>query len=180
MLVDPKDLMDAKDFWKNEDEIGKLAGKYIRDLKKKKVYDFHNVNPEVYDMKAGQDIKGKKDVKREGKKKGDVEVDNEMLEQKQAGLEVSKPGAIRSPLENIQGEMGSGMPKFARGPEIEIGLIKDVEDLKHILAQENIHVDYKVLQAAIILPKDMDSKSAVYPGISDMLVKNPNAEVKKK
>jgi hypothetical protein len=30
--------------------------------------------------------------------------------------------------------MGKGMPNFARGPEIEIASIKDVEDLKHILA----------------------------------------------
>ena len=42
-------------------------------------------------------------------------------------------------------EMGKGMPNFARGPEIEIASIKDVEDLKHILAQSNVHVDFSVL-----------------------------------
>ena len=65
--------------------------------------------------------------------------------------------------------MGKGMPNFARGPEIEIASIKDVEDLKHILAQSSIHVDFQVLQRAIIMPKDLDTTGAVYPGISDML-----------
>ena len=83
-------------------------------------------------------------------------------------------------MENIQIEMGKGMPNFARGPEIEIASIKDVEDLKHILANANIHVDYKVLQNAIIMPKDLDSRSASYPGIQEMLPKNPNPEVNKK
>ena len=73
------------------------------------------------------------------------------------------------------------MPNFARGPEVEIASIKDVEDLKHILAQANIHCDFQVLQNAIIMPKDLDSTGAVYPGITDMLQKNPNAvPVKKK
>jgi hypothetical protein len=49
-------------------------------------------------------------------------------------LAVNKQSALKSALDNIQGEMGSAMPQFARGPEIEIGSIKDVEDLKHILA----------------------------------------------
>ena len=71
------------------------------------------------------------------------------------------------------------MPNFARGPEIEIASIKDVEDLKHILAQSNVHVDYSILQHAIIMPKDLDSTGAVYPNISDMLQKNPNAVPKK-
>ena len=53
MLVDPKDLQEAKDFWKTEDEITKLAGKYIRELKTRKVYDFHQINPEAYDLRAG-------------------------------------------------------------------------------------------------------------------------------
>ena len=32
MLVDPKDLQDAKEFWKLEDDISKLALKYIKEL----------------------------------------------------------------------------------------------------------------------------------------------------
>jgi len=53
MLVDPKDLQDAKEFWKLEDDISKLALKYIKELQTKKVYDFHKIKPEAYDMKAG-------------------------------------------------------------------------------------------------------------------------------
>ena len=41
MLVDPKDLQDAKEFWKTEDDITKLAMKYVKSLKERKVYDFH-------------------------------------------------------------------------------------------------------------------------------------------
>ena len=52
MLVDPKDLADAKDFWKSEEDITKLARKYMTDLKKRKVYDFHDVNPEAYNLKG--------------------------------------------------------------------------------------------------------------------------------
>jgi hypothetical protein len=65
--------------------------------------------------------------------------------------------------------MGKGMPNFARGPEVEIASTKDVEELKHILAQNNVHINYQVLQNAIILPKDLDSANAVYPSVSNML-----------
>ena len=41
MLVDPKDLQEAKDFWKTEEEITKTATGYIRELRDRKVYDFH-------------------------------------------------------------------------------------------------------------------------------------------
>lgn len=71
------------------------------------------------------------------------------------------------------------MPNFARGPEVEIASVKDVEDLKHQLAQQNIHLDYKVLQRAVIMPKDLDTTGAVYPNVADLLQKNPNAVPKK-
>ena len=76
--------------------------------------------------------------------------------------------------------MGKGMPNFSRGPEVEIASIKDVEDLKHQLAQQNLHVDFKVLQRAIIMPKDLDTMFAQYPGVSDLLLPNPEAMLKKK
>ena len=45
MLVDPKDLQGATAFWKTEDELTKLARKYMIGLRKKKAYDFHEINP---------------------------------------------------------------------------------------------------------------------------------------
>jgi hypothetical protein len=112
MLVDPNDLQDAKEFWKNEEEITKVAAQYIRGLKRQKVYDFHDINPQAYDLRAGMDGKGKKNIKREkgvkkgggegggegGKKekKGDDDEEDmaKVLEQKQAGLAVNKQSAL--------------------------------------------------------------------------------------
>ena len=151
------------------------------------------------------DGKGKKNVKREkgvkggkgggkggddegggggGKKKGGGDDDPDdmakVLEQKQAGLAVNKQSALQTALEHISIEMGKGMPNFSRGPEIEIASIKDVEDLKHLLAQRQIHVDFKVLQRAIIMPKDLDTTGKSYPSCADRLVKDPNADEKNK
>jgi hypothetical protein len=93
---------------------------------------------------------------------------------------VNKQSALQTALEHISIEMGKGMPNFSRGPEIEIASIKDVEDLKHLLAQRQIHVDFKVLQRAIIMPKDLDTTGKVYPGVADRLLHDPNAGEKKK
>lgn len=126
------------------------------------MYDFHNIAPEEYNLKAG-DAGGKggkvgKKAKGSGggkaaakaggggdddddkkkKKKGDGDEGDDVskiLEQKQAGLAVNKQSALQTALEHIQIEMGRGMPNFARGPEVEIASVKDVEDLKHQLAQ---------------------------------------------
>lgn len=172
MLVDPNDLAGATNFWKQEDELTKVARGFIKELRTRKVYDFHEISPEEYNLKAGDAAgKGGKAAKKskgsgggkaakvdragggEGdddkkkKKKGDEEGDDvtKILEQKQAGLAVNKQSALQTALEHIQIEMGRGMPNFARGPEVEIASVKDVEDLKHQLAQQNIHLDYKVL-----------------------------------
>jgi hypothetical protein len=67
MLVDPKDLADAKDFWKQEEDITRTASNYIKELKNRKVYDFHAIKPQAYDLRAGKDQKNKKVIKREGK-----------------------------------------------------------------------------------------------------------------
>ena len=72
------------------------------------------------------------------------------------------------------------MPNFSRGPEIEIASIKDVEDLKHLLAQRQIHVDFKVLQRAIIMPKDLDTTGKNYPKVEDRLIKDGDGEAKGK
>jgi len=53
MLVDPNDLAGATNFWKTEDELTKVAREFIRKLRKQKVYDFHNIAPEEYNLKAG-------------------------------------------------------------------------------------------------------------------------------
>jgi len=61
------------------------------------------------------------------------------------------------------------MPRFARGPETELANVKELEDLKQMLAKKHIHIDPSVLQRAIIMPKDLNSTEAVYPGIEAML-----------
>ena len=62
---------------------------------------------------------------------------------------------------------------MSRGPELELSTIKDVEDLKHTLAQAMIHVPQDVLRRAIILPKDMDTTNGKYATPADLLPKNP-------
>jgi hypothetical protein len=65
------------------------------------------------------------------------------------------------------------MPVMSRGPELELSTIKDVEDLKHVLAQHMIHVPNDVLRRAIILPKDIDTTGGKYATPKDLLPKNP-------
>lgn len=43
---------------------------------------------------------------------------------------------------------------FSRGPETEISFRKEVEELMHELSNKQINVSNKVLQRAIVLPKD--------------------------
>ena len=65
------------------------------------------------------------------------------------------------------------MPVMSRGPELELQTIKDVEDLKHTLALNLIHVPNDVLRRAIILPKDIDNSEGWYASPKDTLPKNP-------
>lgn len=53
MLVDPNDLAGATNFWKTEDELTKVARGFIKELRTRKVYDFHDISPEEYNLKAG-------------------------------------------------------------------------------------------------------------------------------
>jgi hypothetical protein len=71
MLVDPRDLQGATAFWKNEEDITKLAKKYMAGLRKRKAYDFHDINPEAYDLRADKNMDvGKAPAKSKGGKKG--------------------------------------------------------------------------------------------------------------
>ena len=68
--------------------------------------------------------------------------------------------------------MGHSMPVMTRGPEIELSTLKDVEDLKHVLAQHAINLPNNVLKRAIILPKDVDSSTLKYPKDGEQLDHN--------
>jgi len=65
------------------------------------------------------------------------------------------------------------MPVMSRGPELELSTIRDVEDLKHTLAQAMIHIPNDVLRRAIVMPKDIDTSDGKYPTPLDLLYKNP-------
>lgn len=75
-------------------------------------------------------------------------------------------------VQNIAMEMGHSMPVMTRGPEIELSTVKDVEDLKHVLAQQQINIPNHILRRAIILPKDVDSNALKYPKDGDQLDHN--------
>ena len=80
---------------------------------------------------------------------------------------------LQSAVEQTALELGKAMPVMSRGPELELSTIKDVEDLKHTLAQAMIHVPNDVLRRAIILPKDIDTSNGRYASPRDLLPKNP-------
>jgi len=128
MLVDPKDLQGATAFWKNEDEITRKAKQYVIGLKKRQCYDFHDIRPEAYDLKAGKgagDL-GKPGGKSKGIKKADTgggggdggedapapeapkaipgfENDDTaaLLKAKASGLAVNKQSALATAMEHI-------------------------------------------------------------------------------
>lgn len=83
---------------------------------------------------------------------------------------------LQSAVEQTALELGKEMPVMTRGPELELSTIKDVEDLKHTLAQHNIHVANDVLRRAIVLPKDLDTANTRYATPFDLLPKNPNKD----
>ena len=84
---------------------------------------------------------------------------------------------MQSAVEQTALELGKAMPVMSRGPELELSTIKDVEDLKHALAQAMIHVPNEVLRRAIILPKDMDTSNGRYATPKDLLPKNPATDI---
>jgi len=86
--------------------------------------------------------------------------------------EGNKIASTQTAVEHIAMELGHNMPVMTRGPEIELSTVKDVEDLKHVLAQHQINIPNHVLRRAIILPKDVDSSSLKYPKDGDGLSHN--------
>ena len=183
---------------------------HLRELKRIKVYDFHKITPQTYDLKIigdpsgknkttgerlddGEEKKKKKDKaevtkgkapkKGKGGKKDDSESD-EPLNDKfdpsrkrkgKLGLKTdgnNKVNSVQTAVEHIALEMGHSMPVMTRGPEIELSTVKDVEDLKHVLAQHQINVPNDILRRAIILPKDVDSSAQKYPKDGESLDRN--------
>lgn len=65
------------------------------------------------------------------------------------------------------------MPSFTRGNETEISYRKEVEDLMKVLSKSQINVPNKVLQRAIVIPKDPDGTNTTYPKVKDLLMHNP-------
>lgn len=92
---------------------------------------------------------------------------------KEGSVAIKKASMLQTAVEHAALEMGNSMPVMSRGPEIELSTIKDVEDLKHTLAQNQINLPNQVLRRAIILPKDMDTTAGRYATPNDTLPKNP-------
>ena len=68
------------------------------------------------------------------------------------------------------------MPSFARGPEIEITTMREVEVLKHVLAKIKIHIPTKSLERGIVMPRDLDNYHPTLPKVGDHLMQNPFKE----
>ena len=47
-------LSNDLNFWKQENEINMEAQKFVRQMKKLRPYDYFNMKPDVYDMRAQQ------------------------------------------------------------------------------------------------------------------------------
>lgn len=92
---------------------------------------------------------------------------------KEGSIAIKKASMLQTAVEHAALEMGNSMPVMSRGPEIELSTIKDVEDLKHTLAQSQINLPNQVLRRAIILPKDMDTTAGQYATPYETLPKNP-------
>ena len=92
---------------------------------------------------------------------------------KEGSVAIKKASMLQTAVEHAALEMGNSMPVMSRGPEIELSTLKDVEDLKHTLAQNQINLPNQVLRRAIILPKDMDTTAGRYATPADTLPKNP-------
>ena len=92
---------------------------------------------------------------------------------KEGSVAIKKASMLQTAVEHAALEMGNSMPVMSRGPEIELSTIKDVEDLKHTLAQNQINLPNEVLRRAIILPKDMDTTAGKYATPKDTLPRDP-------
>ena len=61
-------------------------------------------------------------------------------------------------------------PLMSRGPEIEQILKEEAENVKKCLAQRNINIPIRIIERAIVLPKDIDPSEKDYPHIKDLLL----------
>lgn len=95
---------------------------------------------------------------------------------KEGAPRLKKQSMLQSAVEQTALELGKSMPVMSRGPELELSTIKDVEDLKHTLAQAMIHVPQDVLRRAIVLPKDIDTSNGKYATPKDLLPRNPQTD----
>ena len=59
MAIDQKDLNKDGSFWKEEEIIQQKALEHLRELKRLKVFDFHKLTPQTYDLKITGDPGGK-------------------------------------------------------------------------------------------------------------------------
>jgi hypothetical protein len=73
----------------------------------------------------------------------------------------------------MNSEFSFKMPSFSRGPEVEVGYRKEVEELMHVLSKHQINVPNKVLQNAIVMPKDRQEAADSYPSVASSLFHNP-------
>ena len=51
MAIKIEDLNKDGGFWKEEEQITKKALDHLKELKRLKVYDFHKITPQTYDLK---------------------------------------------------------------------------------------------------------------------------------
>ena len=78
----------------------------------------------------------------------------------------------------VQESGNKTMPSFARGPEIEISTLQDVEMLKQMLAQIKVHIPTKSLERGIVMPRDLDQYHPQMPKVIEHLMVNPYKEKK--
>ena len=68
-------------------------------------------------------------------------------------------------INSINAELGGQGVNIARGPESEIGFQKEVEELMSELSKHKLNIPNKVLQRALVLPKDKQDSQKIYPQI---------------
>lgn len=113
-----------------------------------------------------EDPKDKKKKVKKTKKEQDEEQEEETAT---IAIKAENTGGSQSAMGNaidsLTNELGAKMPSFNRGNETEVSQRKEVEQLMSVLSQKNVHISNKVLQRAIIMPKDMDPSQTSYPNV---------------
>ena len=181
MYADYRKLTNDENFWKTEEEIAKFAREHIRELGKIKPFDFFKLAPQTYDIRGNKDAEagdGKKAAKtavpepgtnvQSGAPKSKIVINpNDDSKPKEDREQVNN---MTLALNAINAELGSQGVNINRGPETEIGYQKEVEELMSELSKHKINIPNKILQRALVLPKDkQDQQSKVYPQILSQL-----------